>query len=46
MRDGVVHLVLARFVHGCEVFRDFFDDGDEDEAFEFFAEVAVDDDVL
>jgi len=25
---------------------DFFDDGDEDEAFEFFGEVAVDDDVL
>jgi len=28
------------------VLGDFFDDGDEDEAFEFFAEVAVDDDVL
>lgn len=46
LRDGVVHLVLSRFVHGGEVLGDFFDDGDEDEAFELFAEVAVDDDVL
>lgn len=46
LRDGVVHLVLPGFVHGCEVLGDFFDDGDEDEAFEFFGEVAVDDDVL
>jgi hypothetical protein len=43
---GVVHLVFARFGHGGEVLGDFLDDGDEDEAFEFFGEVPVEDYVL